>query len=131
MRIYDYDHVGIWVSNLAKSLEFYATFGFQLSKELPERQAVELTTADGVILNLIFNVTHGDGSNILIDRKEKYPGITHPAFLVNHLDAVIDVCCQHDIRITEGPGLIGERRRALFIRDPDGNVLEFDELIKS
>ncbi|MEO1082054.1 MAG: hypothetical protein AAFY29_21025 [Pseudomonadota bacterium] len=33
------------------------------------------------------------------------------------------------IAITEGSLMIGERRRVLFIRDPDGNVLKFDELL--
>jgi catechol 2,3-dioxygenase-like lactoylglutathione lyase family enzyme len=37
---------------------------------------------------------------------------------------------QQGIAITEGPHPIGPRRIALFIRDPDGNVLEFNQLIR-
>jgi len=43
----------------------------------------------------------------------------------------LDLCdCCIDVVITEGPHPIGPRRIALFIRDPDGNVLEFNQLIR-
>ena len=34
------------------------------------------------------------------------------------------------IAITEGPIEIGGRRLTLFIRDPDRNVLEFNQLLR-
>lgn len=83
-----------------------------------------------VRINLIFNAERrADRTNVLFDETRKYPGITHPAFVVDDLGAVIAVCNDKGIPITEGPVDIGERRRALFIRDPDGNVLEFDEFL--
>lgn len=38
---------------------------------------------------------------------------------------------QENIQVTEGPKYLGERRRVCFIRDPDGNVLEFDQIYPS
>ena len=55
--------------------------------------------------------------------------MTHPAFLVEDLAALQSWLEQESIVITEGPKRIGPRRVALFIRDPDGNVLEFNQLI--
>ena len=42
------------------------------------------------------------------------------------LDAVIERLRELAIPVTEGPVEL-EERRICFIRDPDGNVLEFDE----
>ena len=63
-----------------------------------------------------------------MDEPIKYPGITHPAFIVDDLDALLKKLEQENIQVTEGPKYIGERRRACFIRDRDGNVLEFDQI---
>ena len=46
------------------------------------------------------------------------------------MDALLALCARENIRITEGPLMIGTRRRVCFLRDPDGTVLEFNELMK-
>lgn len=130
MRIIDYEHIGIRVSDRVEALEFYEKLGFIEEGYFPEHQASELVTADGVYINLIFNGAKRDG-NILMDEPIKYPGITHPAFIVDDLDRLLEKLKQENIQITEGPKYIGERRRACFIRDPDGNVLEFDQIYPS
>ena len=66
---------------------------------------------------------------MLLDAPIKVPGITHPAFVVDDLGKLQVWLGGQGIVITEGPHNIGERRIALFIRDPDGNVLEFNQLI--
>ena len=63
-----------------------------------------------------------------MDEPIKYPGMTHPAFIVENLDLVVKKLRQEQIPITEGPLFLGERRQICFIRDPDGNVLEFDQI---
>lgn len=63
-----------------------------------------------------------------MDEAIKYPGITHRAFIVDDLDALLLKLEQENIQVTEGPKYIGERRRVCFIRDRDGNVLEFDQI---
>lgn len=132
MRILDYEHVGIRVSDRAEAITFYEKLGFKELRYLPEHQANEMASDDGVYLNLIFNAIKRPGrKNVLYDEVLKYPGITHPAFVVDDLDAFTGYCRSAGIAISDGPMQIGHRRRALFLRDPDGNVLEFDEISDS
>ncbi|WP_084545220.1 VOC family protein [Derxia gummosa] len=129
-RITGWDHVGIRVSDRDEALAFYARLGFRLVLDLPRHEAAELETADGVRINLIFNGARRPGRrNVLLDEPVKLPGMTHPAFVVPDLGALQTLLARHAIPITEGPHPIGPRRIALFVRDPDGNVLEFNQLI--
>ena len=63
-----------------------------------------------------------------MDEPVKYPGVTHPAFIVDDLDQLLKKLKQENIPIAEGPVYLGERRRVCFIRYPDGNILEFDQI---
>lgn len=129
-RIFAYDHIGIRVSDKQRALDFYQALGFVESASFPLYEANEMLTPDGVRINLIFNGTRlPDAHNPLLDAPVKLPGITHPAFVVDDLQALEMWLGEQGIRITEGPHPIGPRRIALFIRDPDGNVLEFNQLI--
>ncbi len=130
MKIIDYEHIGIRVSDRVEALEFYGKLGFIEEKYFPKEQASELVTGDGVYINLIFNGAKRD-KNILMDEPIKYPGITHPAFIIDDLDVLLKKLEQENIQVTEGPKYLGERRRVCFIRDPDGNVLEFDQIYPS
>ncbi len=131
-RIKRYEHVGIRVTERARAVDFYQKLGFREVKDLPEHQANEMISADGVYVNLIFNGVAREGNrNILMDEPVKYPGITHPAFVVEDFDGLVAMFEREGITITEGPIDIGGRRRVCFIRDPDGNVLEFDELYET
>jgi len=130
MKIIDYEHVGIRVRNRVEALKFYEKLGFIEEKYFPKEQASELVSDGGVYLNLIFNGAKRH-KNILMDEPIKYPGITHPAFIVDDLDALLLKLEQENIQVTEGPKYLGKRRRICFIRDPDGNVLEFDQIYPS
>ena len=119
------------MSDRAAATRFYETLGFREESDLPEHQANEMVNEAGVFINLIFNgVKRSENRNLLQDAPEKYPGITHAAFVVDSLAAMMTMLDQAGIEITEGPVQIGERRRTIFIRDPDRNVLEFNELLK-
>jgi lactoylglutathione lyase len=132
VRILAYEHVGIRVTDAQAAVRFYKMLGFGHVLDVPEHHANEMTNEAGVTINLIFNgVKRDQNRNILLDEEEKWPGVTHPAFVVDDLDALIAKLDQENIKITEGPFLIGTRRRVVFIRDPDGNVLEFDELVEN
>ncbi len=127
MDITGYEHVGIRVSDRDEALAFYALLGFALEQELPEHDALILGTAGGVKINLIANGTRRPGgANILMDETAKHPGVTHPAFVVASLDDTMAELERVGIPVTEGPVQL-EGRRICFVRDPDGNVVEFDE----
>jgi lactoylglutathione lyase len=129
-RITAYDHIGIRVTDRERSIAFYELLGFTQTDYFPEHQANEMETPDGVRINLIMNGARRPGNrNVLMDEPIKLPGHTHPAFIVDDIAQLQRRLEQHGIAITEGPAAIGPRRIALFIRDPDGNVLEFDQLL--
>ncbi|ARU87611.1 VOC family protein [Pseudomonas sp. M30-35] len=129
-RICAYDHIGIRVSDKNRAIAFYQALGFVESASFPLYEANEMLSSDGVRINLIFNGARlPNAHNVLLDAPLKLPGVTHPAFVVDDLQALEAWLCEEGITITEGPHHIGPRRVALFIRDPDGNVLEFNQLI--
>ena len=128
-RIEGYEHVGIRVSDRAAATRFYEKLGFREESDLPEHQANEMVNEAGVFINLIFNgVRRPEAGNVLQDEPVKHPGITHAAFVIDDLEGMMAALAREHIAITEGPIEIGGRRRVIFIRDPDGNVLEFNEL---
>jgi len=129
-RILAYDHIGIRVSDKPRAMSFYQALGFVESASFPLFEANEMLSPDGVRINLIFNGTRmPNAHNALLDAPVKLPGMTHPAFIVDDLKALEAWLGEQGIVITEGPHHIGPRRVALFIRDPDGNVLEFNQLV--
>ncbi|NNL85775.1 MAG: VOC family protein [Myxococcales bacterium] len=129
MEITGYEHVGIRVSDRERAIAFYGELGFQLVSDLPEHRALVLETAGGVKINLIYNATpRPSAANVLMDEAVKHPGVTHPAFVVSSLDDTVAHLEERGIRLTEGPLRI-EDRRICFVRDPDGNVVEFDEYV--
>ena len=129
-RVRAYEHVGIRVTDRDAARAFYAKLGWREAVDLPAYHANEMVNDAGVYINLIFNgVKRPGGRNILQDEPLKYPGVTHAAFVVDDMDDLIRLLERERIPITEGPVVYGTRRRVLFIRDRDGNVLEFNELI--
>lgn len=129
-RILAYDHIGIRVSDQTRALSFYQALGFVESARFPLFEANEMLSPDGVRINLIFNGARvPNAHNVLLDAPVKLPGMTHPAFIVDDLQALERWLAEQGIVVTEGPHPIGPRRVALFIRDPDGNVLEFNQLV--
>jgi len=129
MQIIGYDHVGIRVSDRERALDFYRRLGFAEDPDFSDERVAEVVAPDGTRINLIFNgVPRAKANNILLDETKKWPGVTHPAFIVDSLDDVLNWAAQNGIEITEGPVNWG-RRMTCFLRDPDGTVLEFNELL--
>lgn len=126
------DHVGIRVTDRDVSQRFYEALGFVFDPEedSPRGRSIGLANRAGARVNLIYNGETAEGGNVLMDIPEKYPGYTHAAFIVDDLDALVCWLTSKGIAITEGPSVFGRgRRRVCFIRDPDGNVIEFDEIL--
>ena len=120
------NHVGIRVSDRDVAIGFYKSIGFELISDVGFEQGhpVIMKHASGVVLNLLGPATAGAGSNILMDVEDKYPGITHVALTVASLDATKAFLAEANIEIT-GSFSFGELS-AVFIRDPDRNVIELD-----
>jgi catechol 2,3-dioxygenase-like lactoylglutathione lyase family enzyme len=130
-QVISYDHVGVRVTDKSASLRFYSLLGFhpEPGETWEEHDAIGLVNDAGVRINLIYNGrARPDRRNILMDETEKWPGITHIALVVDSLDRLVARMTELGIPLTGGPERLGERRAVCFIRDPDGNVIEFDEL---
>ena len=129
-NILSYDHVGIRITDRDVSRAFYQKLGFVETDYLANEQANEMETASGMRINLIMNgAKRPNNANILLDEPIKYAGFTHAAFVVDDIEKLQAWLQANEIPITEGPRQFVPRRITLFIRDPDGNVLEFNQLV--
>ncbi len=130
VNILSVDHVGIRITDRDVARAFYEKFGFVETDYFQTDQANEMETPSGVRINLIMNgAKRPQNKNILLDEPIKYPGITHLALVVDDLEQLQTWLHANKIAITEGPVQLSPRRITLFIRDPDGNVLEFNQLV--
>ena len=117
-------HIGIRVSELERSRRFYGRLGFELTTKGEDDYVAILKNRHGIEINLIVNANDSnDGKNILMDVSTKYPGYTHVALQVASMDETVRLLNENKIQITEGPVKLGNGV-ALFIRDPDRNVIE-------
>ena len=92
----------------------------------PEPVAI-LSHPSGVEINLILNATKPATDNVLMDIDEKHAGYTHVALAVRDLAATQAALDAAGIAITEGPVTFPGGARALFVRDPDRNVIELHQ----
>jgi lactoylglutathione lyase len=127
IQIRSIDHVGIRVTDEARTLAFYRQLGFEATFRADEARVVIVTNAAGVELNFIVNGSPAPaGRNVLMDLPEKHPGITHVALRVASIHQTITGLRSVGVQITEGPVRLGSGV-SVFIRDPDGNVIELRE----
>ena len=122
-------HVGIRVRDLDTARAFYEGLGFDfiVGPVGPEPVAI-LEHPCGLVLNFILNGSPTSTENVLMDAPEKHPGYTHMALAVADLDVVLTALNAEGIAITEGP-VEFPGARALFVRDPDGNVIELNQAV--
>lgn len=120
-------HVGIRVADEERATAFYRHLGFEVVWKSDEHPVVVLRTAAGIEINLIVNADDGNnGRNVLMDVDAKYPGYTHMALQVASLEAAMAALEEAGIPLSGGPDKLG-RANAVFIRDPDRNVIELRE----
>lgn len=120
------NHIGIRIGDKATSIEFYNVLGFDLIADagFDDGHPVIMKHSSGVVLNLLGPATVADNSNILMDIDDKHTGITHFALTVSSLADTKKFMADNDIKIT-GSFSFGAMS-AIFIRDPDRNVIELD-----
>ena len=120
------NHVGLRVRDLGVARSFYEKLGFLFIEGPvgPEPVAV-MEHPSGVNINFILNAS-ADASevNILMDVPQKHAGYTHVALEITDIDAVRKQLDAIGFPITETVEL-PNGSVFFFIRDPDGNVIEF------
>lgn len=121
------DHIGIRIYEKSRSIAFYELLGFKLLVDtgFEKGHPIMMEHPGGVVLNLLGPSTAADGDNVLMDVDEKHPGYTHMALKVASLDDAKTLFAANDIEITGSFSF--KDMNAVFIRDPDRNVIEFDE----
>ena len=120
------DHIGIRVSDKGVSIAFYERLGFETLSDTGFEQGhpVILRHPSGVVLNLLGPSNTANDRNILMDVEEKYPGITHVSFKVGTMEATRRFLAEQGIPLS---GQFSYKDlQAVFIRDPDRNVIELD-----
>ena len=126
LNIESVNHVGIRVADKARSISFYESLGFKLLQDagFDQGHPVIMKHPSGVVVNLLGPANASDGTNILMDVDEKYPGYTHIALTVSSLDVATAFMATNGIDITGSFSF--KNMSAIFIRDPDRNVIELD-----
>jgi lactoylglutathione lyase len=134
LTIEKFDHVGIRISEKAVSVAFYQTLGFSLIADAGFEQGhpiIMRNKASGVTINLLgpstssTSSTSSSGTNVLMDLDEKHPGYTHMALRVASMEETKAFLQEEGIPTTGSFSFGG--LTAVFIRDPDRNVIELDE----
>jgi catechol 2,3-dioxygenase-like lactoylglutathione lyase family enzyme/ferredoxin len=129
VRLEGLNHVGIRIRDLARSVEWYSHLGFRLIWQSPPHKVACLRNeAIGMELNFIFNSDDSNGGkNVLMDIEPRYPGFNHLSFRVSSIADTISALEAAGIEISEGPVALGGEI-AVFVRDPDLNVVELAEI---
>jgi lactoylglutathione lyase len=121
-------HIGIRVHELGRSVRFYELLGFtKTAGPLGPEPVAILDHPSGVEVNLVLNATRASEPNILMDVPEKHPGITHFALLCPDIRAAQARLAAAGIALSGGPVRFGPQAQGIFVRDPDGNVIELHQ----
>lgn len=121
-------HIGIRVHDLERAVRFYALLGFtKTAGPLGPEPVAILSHPSGVELNLILNAPSGSEPNVLMDVAEKHPGITHFALLCPDIMGAKARLEAAGIPLSEGPVRFSADAQAIFVRDPDRNVVELHQ----
>ena len=122
------NHVGLRIRDLERSRAFYAVLGFEfiIGPIGPEPVAV-IEHPSGVNINFILNASDdASADNILMDVSAKHTGYTHIALEISDRESVKQQLTKAGVSITETVEL-PDGAVFFFIRDPDGNVIEFHQ----
>ncbi len=119
------NHVGIRIRDLEISRTFYKKLGFIfIAGPIGPEPVAIMDHPSGVNINFILNTSeNASPTNILMDTPEKHTGYTHIALEITDSESVEKQLQSQGIEITEKVEFEGAN--FFFIRDPDGNVIEF------
>ena len=113
------------VRDLAATREFYERLGFEfLAGPVGPEPVAIMEHPSGVNINFILNASpDASPDNLLMDVSEKHTGYTHIALEITDAESVEKQLGAAGIEITEKVEF-GDAY-FFFVRDPDGNVIEF------
>ena len=119
------NHVGLRVRDLGIARAFYEKLGFKfLGGPMGPEPVAIVEHPSGVNINFILNASpDASPGNVLMDEPVKHAGFTHIALEISDAAAVKRQLDEHGIAITETVEFGGAV--FFFVRDPDGNVIEF------
>ena len=121
-------HIGIRVHDLERALRFYELLGFtKTAGPLGPEPVAILSHPSGLELNLILNAPSPDEPNVLMDVAEKHAGITHVSLLCPDIMAAKNRFEAAGIALSGGPVRFSAEAQAIFVRDPDRNVIELHQ----
>ncbi|WP_205518114.1 VOC family protein [Sphingorhabdus sp. Alg239-R122] len=123
------NHIGLRVKDFEIARNFYARLGFKYitGPGGPEPVAI-VEHPSGVNINFILNADQEDNTNQLMDIATKHTGYTHIALEVTNIETALEQMEQLNIPLS-GDLMQHPTGSSFFIRDPDGNVIEFIEYI--
>jgi len=126
LNIKSVNHIGIRIKDKKRSVKFYELLGFEFTTDtgFEDGHPIIMKHPNSVVLNLLGPSNMSEGKNILMDVPEKYTGITHVALTVSSLEDAKQFMNKMQIQITGSFSFGG--MSAIFIRDPDRNVIELD-----
>ena len=122
-------HIGIRVHELERSVRFYALLGFEKTAGPvgPEPVAILKNAAARLEINLILNAPEASEPNVLMDVPKKHAGVTHVALSCPDVLAAKSSLEAAGFAVREGPVRFGNGSQAIFVRDPDGTVIELNQ----
>ncbi len=121
------DHIGIRVKEKKRATDFYEKFGFKLIVDtgFEKGHPIMMQHASGIVLNLLGPSTAQEDENVLMDIDQKHAGYTHMALKIESLSDLEAFLNENNIEITGRFSF--KDMNSVFVRDPDRNVIEFDE----
>lgn len=126
LDIENVNHIGVRIKDKSRSIAFYKLLGFKFATDagFEEGHPIIMEHPSNVVINLLGPSNVSENQNILMDGEEKYTGITHVALTVRSLEDAKTFMEINEIKITGSFSFGG--MSAIFIRDPDRNVIELD-----
>ncbi len=120
------DHIGIRIRDKERSIAFYELLGFQLIVDagFEKGHPIMMRHPSGVVLNLLGPSSEEKDVNVLMDIDRRFAGYTHIALKVASLADAEAFLAEEGIAITGRFSF--KDMNAVFIRDPDRNVIELD-----
>jgi lactoylglutathione lyase len=121
-------HLGIRVADLERSLAFYRVLGFELAGgPFGSEPVAILQHPSGIEINLIINAQPASAHNVLMDEPIKHAGYTHVALSCSDITRAQAELERAGISLSGGPVTFPTGHKAIFLRDPDRNVIELNQ----